>query len=205
MVVMESGTEESDGTSTGQSTGGPTRVLVVEDEHSLGELYRDWLRAEGYEAQLAPDAAGALDGSAEDADVVLLDRDLPDRPGREVLRELRGEGCEVPVAMLTAYEPDDSILELPFDGYRMKPVSVDDLRELVEELIRIRSFNEETRRVFQLASKKAAIERSSSEDELVEDERYQSIVERLERQQTAVQERLDEFEDSESAFRSLCD
>jgi two-component system phosphate regulon response regulator PhoB len=111
-----------------------TCVLVVDDERDLLSLVDFNLRAAGFETVLATTAAEALAHVRRRVpDLVLLDLMLPDLPGTEVCRQLKGDPRtrHVPVVMLTAKgEEMDRVVgfELGADDYVTKPFSV---RELI--------------------------------------------------------------------------
>ncbi|AHG03822.1 DNA-binding protein [Halobacterium sp. DL1] len=149
-------------------------VLVVEDERELADLFADWL-SPSYDVRTAYTASSALDQFDEDVDVVLLDRRLPESSGDDVLQTVRQQGNDCQVAMVTAVDPDFDILELGFDAYVVKPVDREDLETLVSQLLARSLYSEEVQSYFSLASKRATLETSKTEDELVDDERYQSL------------------------------
>lgn len=111
--------------------GRATTVLVVEDERKLRDLVRGYLEREGLGVLTTESGAEAI-ALARDAgpDLVILDLRLPDVPGEEVAREVRGFSG-VPILMLTAKaSEEDRIhgLEIGADDYLTKPFSP---RELV--------------------------------------------------------------------------
>lgn len=72
----------------------PVRVLCVEDEHFIGELYNRALTKAGYEVVIVQDGQQALEEALTDAyDIILLDIMLPNMTGLEILDKLRGEGA----------------------------------------------------------------------------------------------------------------
>ncbi|QCC47904.1 response regulator [Halobellus limi] len=185
--------------------GATPRVLVVEDEPDLAELYAIYL-SDIYDVQTATDGETALELVDEETDVVLLDRRMPDLTGDEVLDEIRARGLETQVAMITAVEPDVDIVEMPFDDYLVKPVTKDDLHGLVEVLLRRANYDERSQEFFRLASKKAALE--SSPDVSVEnEEEYRELTERMESIRTELDETLAELSDDDfrEAFASFPD
>ena len=103
------------------------RVLVVEDERSLGAALQRGLRAEGF----AVDTCGTGDeGLARartgDYDALVLDVMLPGLSGYRVVQALRAEGVWVPVLMLTAKDGEHDqadALDLGADDYLTKPFS----------------------------------------------------------------------------------
>ncbi|HOX43815.1 MAG TPA: response regulator transcription factor [Myxococcota bacterium] len=116
------------------------RILIVEDERDLVATLEYNLKREGFQTQAAANGAQAW-AALERAplpDLVLLDLMLPDVPGTEICRRIRGEERTraLPVIMVTAKgEEIDRVVgfELGADDYVSKPFSV---REL---LLRIRA------------------------------------------------------------------
>ena len=81
------------------------RILVVEDEPDLRELLTYNLTAAGFTVQATENGTDGLDAVQRfDPDVVLLDLMLPDIPGTEVCRRIRGDvnARQPAVMMLTA-------------------------------------------------------------------------------------------------------
>lgn len=113
------------------------RVLLVEDEPELADVLADGLRREGYAVEVARDGATALSSlAAADADLMILDRDLPVLTGDAVCRALRDQGHPVRILMLTAAGTlDDRVagLDLGADDYLPKPFAY------VELLARLRA------------------------------------------------------------------
>ena len=161
-------------------------VLAVDDEPDLAELYRVYLDPE-YDVRIATGGEEAIDAMDETVDVVLLDRRMPDMSGHEVLNEIRGEGYDARVAMLTAVEPDVDIVEMPFDDYKTKPVSKEDLLTLVEVLLHRAAFDERSQEFFALASKKAALEATGTTNS----DEYEELIDRMESVRLEVDDTLD--------------
>jgi DNA-binding response OmpR family regulator len=79
------------------------RILIVDDEPQIVRGLEDNLRFEGYQTSTARDGYEALSVAAREApDLILLDIMMPDKSGWDVCRELRGQGIDVPIIMLTA-------------------------------------------------------------------------------------------------------
>ncbi|EMA65475.1 response regulator [Halorubrum kocurii] len=168
----------------------PPTVLAVDDEPDLAELYRVYLDA-AYEARIATSGEEALSMMDESVDVVLLDRRMPEMSGHEVLEAIREDGYDARIAMLTAVEPDVDIVEMPFDDYKTKPVTREDLLGLVEVLLHRAEFDEHSQEFFALASKKAALEATDTTDT----DEYEELIDRME----AVRDRVDDTLDRLSA------
>jgi DNA-binding NtrC family response regulator len=106
-----------------QETG---RVLVVEDEDAILQLLALLVRRGGAEAVLAGSVAEAQQ-LGDGIDVAVVDKNLPDGNGVDLLRWLRQTAPEVPVLMVTGYASTESAAEAlrlgAFD-YILKPFDV---------------------------------------------------------------------------------
>ena len=116
------------------------RLLLVEDEPSLARTLSDRLAAEGYEVEVAGDGpSGERLAAAGGFDVVLLDVNLPGKNGFDVCRDLRRDGIDLPILMLTARnELVDRVLGLKLgaDDYLVKPFETLELLARIEALMR---------------------------------------------------------------------
>jgi DNA-binding response OmpR family regulator len=108
-------------------------VLVVEDAEPLRRVIALNLTRHGHQVREAADAAEALDEVLTDRpDLLLLDINLPDRSGWDVLRELRGRGVEVPTIVVSAVRVSpDRLAEFRPLAYLPKPFPLDSLLRLV--------------------------------------------------------------------------
>jgi len=113
------------------------KVLVVDDEESIRELYRADLIDEGYEVELAADGRQALRGlDSFRPDLVTLDIKLPDIDGIEVLRRIREKNATVPVVLLTAFgEFRQDFNTWASDAYIVKSHDTTELKETVRRLL----------------------------------------------------------------------
>ncbi len=101
-------------------------ILIVEDEPDIADLLEAYLRREGFRTERAADGLNALrlHRSAR-PDLVLLDVNIPEMDGFEVLQKIRGQ-TQTPVIMVTAMAEDlDKLLGLKLgaDDYVVKPFS----------------------------------------------------------------------------------
>ena len=107
-------------------------VLIVEDEKNIVDIRRFNLQREGYKTMEAYDGADGLEKARTgNPDLILLDVMLPKMIGFDVCKQLRSEGNNVPVIILTAREEEaDKVLglEIGADDYITKPFS---MRELI--------------------------------------------------------------------------
>lgn len=115
------------------------KILIVDDVAAAHLLYKHALKNEKYEiidAERGKDALAII--GKRDLDLVILDLDLPDMSGLEVLEEMRNSGNEVPVIMLTAYGTKEYVVKAAAKGvnyYLLKPVELGFLRKRVEEAL----------------------------------------------------------------------
>jgi DNA-binding response OmpR family regulator len=110
-----------------------SRVLVVEDDDQLRRIITSNLVARGHEVRQAADASMALTALAEEQpDLLILDINLPDRTGWDVLREARLPD-DVRVLMLTAVPVSPKRLaEFRPVAYLPKPFPLEALLRLAE-------------------------------------------------------------------------
>lgn len=116
------------------------RILLVEDDASLGEGLRTALRRAAYTVDWLRDGASALaairDGGV---DLVVLDLGLPQMDGIEVIRQARRLGADVPILVLSAREraSDRALgLDVGADDYLGKPFDARELLARVRALLR---------------------------------------------------------------------
>ena len=115
-------------------------ILIVEDETALAEAVAHILRKAGHSADRVADGQSALDYIRAGAyDLVLLDIMLPRLDGLSVLRQMRSEGVQTPVLLLTARTtvPDKVAgLNAGADDYLTKPFDPEELLARVGAMTR---------------------------------------------------------------------
>ena len=125
------------------------RILVVEDEHKVGQALCRGLRNESFEATLAATVDAALQHlSASAFDVVLLDMMLPDGDGMDVLHVMRSSHIETPVLVLTARDAIEhriAGLNGGADDYLVKPFAFEEVVARIRALMRRPALGEPTR------------------------------------------------------------
>jgi two-component system, OmpR family, response regulator len=121
------------------------RLLIVEDEPTLGQQLRNALEGAGYAVDLATDGEeGLYLGSNEQYDAIILDLGLPEIDGLTVLDRWRKEGKTTPVLVLTARDSwSDKVagLDAGADDYVAKPFQTEELIARLRALIRRASGN----------------------------------------------------------------
>jgi two-component system copper resistance phosphate regulon response regulator CusR len=116
------------------------KILVVEDDRTVGQHVRRGLEEQRYQADLVDDGAeGLRQASSGQYDLVVLDLRLPGMTGLEVVRTLRDRGVTVPILVLTAQDSVDfkvQALRAGADDYVTKPFAFEELLARVEALSR---------------------------------------------------------------------
>lgn len=125
----------------------PPRVLVAEDDADMRRLVSEALRQDGYDVTALADGGRLLvslahefvdNNGAELPDLLLSDVRMPICTGMQILEQLRGAHCRIPVILMTAFgdtatrDHARTLGALLFD----KPFDLDDLRTAVASLLR---------------------------------------------------------------------
>jgi len=116
------------------------QLLLLEDDANLHETVKEYLEEHGYRVHSAYDGFEAQDLLYEKRfDLLLLDINIPEVDGFEILREARKGGIETPAIYLTARESVED-LELGFDSgcddYLRKPFALKELLIRIETLLK---------------------------------------------------------------------
>lgn len=121
---------------SGRGTG--RGILVVEDDEQLQTALTTVLSQHGYDVTVARDGHEGLEHVERDAPwLVLTDLSLPGKGGMEFLREVRTQGYEMPVVVMTAYGGVDVAVEALKYGatdFLQKPFPFDRLEKLIQQL-----------------------------------------------------------------------
>ena len=148
-------------------------VLVVDDEEVIRDVLTSLLKREGYRVREASTAAAALSAAEEESfDVILLDLMLPDRPGMEVLREIKRRDPAAVVVVVTAYSSIENAIAAMREGafhYIPKPFQNDEVvltvrkggeqRRLADENRRLRAELFQRRGLDRIVGKSAPMQR----------------------------------------------
>ena len=171
-------------------------VLIVEDEPDVAETYRLWLE-DTYTVRVAGNGNEGLDALDGSVAVVLLDRMMPGLSGDEVLEQIREQGLDCRVAMVTAVEPDFDILEMGFDAYLSKPVKSDQIRDTVENLLERSEYDSLLQEYYSLVEKQATLEATKTSVELEDSDEYDDLTARIDDLRDDLSEMLGGIEDDD--------
>ncbi len=116
------------------------RVLIVEDDVSLRRLIVRGLQEDGHIADALPDGRECAEFlNAARYDALVLDLNLPDRDGLDVLRDLRARELPTPVLILTARTDARDLvagLDAGADDYLRKPFALEEFHARLRSLAR---------------------------------------------------------------------
>jgi DNA-binding NtrC family response regulator len=113
------------------------RILVIDDDEGVREVFSTILRHEGYEVDTAQNAAEAIEKSRSNLyHLALVDIRLPDMEGTKLLERLVEPTPRMRKVMVTGYPSLDNSVEslnLGADGYIMKPIEATTLISMVKK------------------------------------------------------------------------
>ena len=127
------------------------KILIVEDDEKLSQLYKIVLTKAGYETVLAANGQEAWDiVDTERIDMVITDVMMPVLNGYDFVKILRQENPLIPVLMITAkddYPSKSKGFTLGIDDYMTKPIDVNEMVLRVKALLRRANINQDRKLV----------------------------------------------------------
>ncbi|MFH1758265.1 MAG: response regulator [Pseudomonadota bacterium] len=132
------------------------KILVVDDNLELAAMVAQLLVRYGFLVSIAPDGRTAIEKVLTEApQVVLLDLNLPDMPGGEVLKKIKEMNNNTAVIILTAYGGEQVAVELLKAGaedFISKPFDNELLINAVKEVFKIREAQIEDKKLLRFSS-----------------------------------------------------
>jgi len=117
----------------------PRRILVVEDDLDIGQLYAEVLVGSGYEVALAGDGAAGWEAlCASHFDLLITDHEMPKLTGLELVGKARCAHLTLPVIVASGALHTEELKRrawLHVAAVLLKPVSVQELLETVKEVL----------------------------------------------------------------------
>jgi len=113
------------------------KILVVDDEENIRQLYKEEFEERGYEVTTVADGTQALAAfDTQKFDLVTLDMRMPDIDGIETLRKMKEKNSTLPVIICTAYEEyKHDFGSWCSDAYVVKSADTSLLRETVKKIL----------------------------------------------------------------------
>ena len=113
------------------------KVLFIEDDVDSANVLTRALNFKGYESVWAADGQSGLEQYAEvQPDILLVDINLPDIDGLDIVQRLRAEGQRLPIVAITARAFNrQPAFDAGCDAFMTKPISVHELFRLMEQLL----------------------------------------------------------------------
>jgi two-component system response regulator PilR (NtrC family) len=123
------------------------KILIIDDEDSIREYLSMMLEREGYEVHSSENGKKALKLSSQESfDVVITDIQLPGMSGLDILGSMRESDPSVPVIIITGHASQESAIEALNIGafyYLLKPVSNEELKQVVRNALELRRLRDE--------------------------------------------------------------
>ena len=118
----------------------PPLIAIVDDDEPVRRALSRLLKASGFKVQASSSGRAFLDSLREaHPDCVVLDLQMPDLNGVDVLKELRSRGLHLPVIIITAYDEPSvraNCLAAGASGYLSKPIDEAVLRRAIADAMK---------------------------------------------------------------------
>jgi two-component system, response regulator, stage 0 sporulation protein F len=113
------------------------RVLVADDEEGIRILYQEELESEGYEVKLAANGQEVIESlESFNPDLVVLDIQMPDISGIDILQYIRKKFRDLPVIISSAYpEYQHDLATWASDAYIIKSSNLENLKSAIRKFL----------------------------------------------------------------------
>jgi DNA-binding NtrC family response regulator len=134
------------------------KILLIDDDISLSTVISHQLQGMGFEVSIANSGREGIKAALNASfDLALLDLQMPDMSGMEVLKQIRLQDQEIVIIMITAYGTVENAVETcqkGADDYLTKPFAKEQLRFAIEKALRMKSLERDNQRLLQELSDK---------------------------------------------------
>lgn len=114
------------------------RILIVDDDVSILNVFRRILEKKGFEVETAENGAEALKKIKEKYNVYLIDVKLPDMEGTELLKVINNpEGIKIIITGFSSQEVGSKAADFGADDYLVKPVKPEELIACVQDRLAV--------------------------------------------------------------------
>lgn len=135
LLFIVSGVEETIAMGINESHSERT-ILIADDDEAVLQTFVSWFSAyESWDVELATNGGDAVKALSEEIDVFLLDREMDELCGHQVLRRYEVGGYEFPVLVISGHNPNSYLHEDDVDMYLRKPLDRDSCLEAVEQVL----------------------------------------------------------------------
>jgi two-component system KDP operon response regulator KdpE len=138
------------------------RILVIDDEPQILRFMKPALEAGGYETVTAKTAAeGVRLAATQVPDLMVLDLGLPDKDGKEVIREIR-TWSQIPIIVLSARDRETekvACLDMGADDYVNKPFGIGELLARIRAALRHQQRGEAHERIMAVGALKVDVDK----------------------------------------------
>ena len=112
------------------------KILVVDDDTHILQLYKMELEDEGYDVVIAGSGKEAMEKfEADTPDLVTLDILMPDIDGISLLRRMKEMKPRLPIIMSTAYDYRDDFAVWASEAYLVKSADLTEMKSTIKELL----------------------------------------------------------------------
>lgn len=134
-IVMNNSLTQEDSSKTASPA--YNKVLLFEDDVSLGNMLKEFLIHRGYKVKLCNNSRDVMGfiRLISSFDIVFTDMQMAGTTGREILEQIRVTGSDIPVWLMTAYDDytQEKALSEGFTGFITKPVSMSNLLQILDQ------------------------------------------------------------------------
>lgn len=178
-------------------------ILVVDDTEGCRDLYTLWLESD-HDVRTAPNGTVALEEIGPDVDLVLLDRNMPGPSGLDVAAEIRTDGYDCQIIMISSERADFAAAESPVDEYIRKPADRETLEVTIEKIGTQKAYQSALLEFFAVSATVGQVEASAAPEDLESVEEYRRLREQAEHKHSQANTILEGSEINwDAAFESL--
>ncbi len=123
-----------------RSNESPTRILVIDDDEDILNLFSDFLKKEGYGVTSFLDPLKALEEihrRPQRYSIIITDVRMPGISGIELIRRIRKINHDIKVIIISAFELNgEDLRNIRYDNFMEKPVHMQYLAQTIEKILK---------------------------------------------------------------------